>query len=143
MSRAALVLAGILIVLGCGNSESWAGEGEKAGKPVTFTGTFNWKRQGKKTHDLKGIFTPDGENKYKVVWHFKWRKKPVKYEGFVNGNIQNGEISGEGWTANKKRRWTFKGVAKNWTLQCNHTEVSNKKKPVPTGTFTIKPEVAK
>ncbi len=142
-SSLAMVELGILLMFGLGlqtqaeEKGAEKKEGAPAAEAVTYGGTFNWNREKGKTHPLKGVFTPVGENKWNVIWSFKWKKKPVTYKGVVEGNLVNGNITGKSSTKDGKRNWTFTGTAKDGVMTCNHKELKGRKE-TPTGTIIIK-----
>ena len=62
---------------------------------IKVDGSFVWKRR---KSDYKGtfnaVFTPDGKNKWKVVFSFKYKGKPHKYAGTATGSLENGTLEG-------------------------------------------------
>lgn len=110
-----------------------AADGEK----VIVNGKFEWTtRPG--FHDLKGTLTPTGENQWNVAWSFKWNGKATVYQGVVKGDLMNGEVSGTGNDAQRNRSFSFKGTAKDGTLQFTHSEnTRGKSKATGTGHFAI------
>lgn len=89
---------------------------------VTVTGSFVWSAQKDKTHDIMGVFTPVGENKWSVVWSFKWDKGVQVWKGTAEGNLQDGELKGEALHPNGKRTFTFTTTAKDGQYSGKHTE---------------------
>lgn len=110
---------------------------EKGAKEVKVKGTFEWKNKKGQKNDLTGTLTPVKEGEWKVVWDFKWGNKPVTYEGVVNGNLINGDVSGTGNEIKGKRTFSFEGQAKDgtWTFQC--FETTKGKVPQGNGELTV------
>ena len=137
MSRTVMALLGLGLYLVCLGGNVHAADEKPGAKAttVTLTGTYNWGKKAKQP--LKGVFTPDGENKWKVVWTFKHKNKPHTYTGTVEGNLQNGPIKGESVNEGGKRKWKFEGAAKNGVIDCNHVELKGKREK-KTGQFSIK-----
>ncbi len=143
MKRSGVALLGMVLYLGSFSSNIHAADQEAGAKAaeVTFTGTFEWSRKKGKKHNIKGVFTPDGANKWKVIWTFKWGKGNETYTGTAEGNLDNGPLKGQalrkqGPKVKKpdKRLWKFEGVVKNGELNANHTSSNGK----PSGIITIK-----
>lgn len=107
------------------------------GQEAKVKGTFEWSNKKGEQHDLEGKLTRTSDKEWKVVWDFKWSNKPVTYEGIVQGDINNGDISGTGDEVKGKRKFSFEGKAKDgvWKFEC--FEVTQGKKAQGTGELTV------
>jgi hypothetical protein len=107
--------------------------------PITMKGHFNWNKQKDQEHDLNAAFTPTGENAWDVVFDFKWKGKPMRYEGEARGSLESGSFEGAASTDGGKRRWIYSGKADAGTINCKHTQVmrGGKEQSLLTGNFTI------
>lgn len=127
MNKIAIALLGVALHLGCLDSNAQAADANTGA--VTFSGTFDWGR--KKDQKIQGVFTPDGANKWKVVWTFKWKKKDEIYTGSAEGNLVNGSVKGSAIRMDHKdktkphpkdkRKFTFNVTAKDGTLSGKHS----------------------
>jgi hypothetical protein len=111
---------------------------------VTWTGSFVWSKRNKDTHQIKAVFTPDGENKWKVSFHFEFRDKDHVYSGTAEGSLAAGELKGEIFSDDKnKRKFTFKGDVKEGAFSGTHEEIRGWRKDKPkvrdTGTMRLSP----
>ena len=120
--------------LAAGNITLYAGD-------VVFRGTYEWKRsKNTVTGPLKAVFTPDGKEKWKVVFKFTYQKKPYTYTGTVTGSLNNGRIHGDVLNETKKRKFAFSAVIKNGKMTGKHKEIKkrgSKTREINTGTMTL------
>ena len=117
--------------------------GVSSAADIDRSGSFTWQRKTPTSGDLKGTFTPTGEDTYSVVFHCEWRKKPLVYTGTVTGDIMHGKFSGLCTDAAGKRSWNIRGEVKDGVTTCEHFEIKKGKgeeapKERYTGTFEIK-----
>lgn len=104
-------------------------------RTVTLSGWFTWGKRPQK-HDLRGVFTKTGSNRYDVAWHFRWGNKPQLYRGTMAGDFRRGRVQGQAGSGG--RTWTFEGTARNGTLSCKHYETTGGKRNF-SGEFLIRP----
>jgi hypothetical protein len=132
--RTALSVAALFFLFG---AAALAGDGVEA------NGKYIWVDKGKKRDEglLKAVFTPDGDNKWKVTFYFAWKKKKHVYKGTATGSLKNGAIAGEVKSDDKKpRTFAFSGNAANGEMTGKHWEIrvrKGKRRETPTGTFTL------
>src|ERR1041384_3118053 len=101
-------------------------------KDITMTGTFVWDKKKGQNHDIKAVFTPNGDKKWNVVFTFQWAMGKNKHKdggeqswkGTAEGDLVNGDIKGEGLHPNGVRKFTFTGTSKDGKIDATHTEVS-------------------
>lgn len=110
-----------------------------AAEPVVLEGSFNWTKQGEKTHPLKATFTSTGKDKWDVVFSFKWKNKPQNWKGTAEGDLNGGALKGTAETNGGKRTWEYSGKASDGVLKCNHTQLTRngQENEVKTGTFEL------
>ena len=119
---AALVLTGYIGIVG-------------ADEPRTLKGEFVWNHRDSAV-DLEAVFTPTGENRWDVAFHFEFRGKPHTYSGTAEGSLTDGGLSGKVRNENKKRTFTFKGKFKNEVFTGAHAETTDGRAQ-STGTLTL------
>ncbi|MCZ7646080.1 MAG: hypothetical protein M5U26_12465 [Planctomycetota bacterium] len=130
-----LTLAVLGIAYGlCGSGACRAADGD-----VTCKGTFSWSNEKNQKHDIKGVFTPNGDKKWNVVWTFTWKGGAQTWKGTAEGDLTNGEVKGEGLHPNGKRTFSFVGAAKDGNMEIKHTETTGGR-PKDTGVMVIKKE---
>jgi len=134
MRKIAMSLAVLVVAYGasiCGHCLAADGD-------ITLNGTFVWDKKAAKDHPIKAVFTPNGDKKWTVVYSFEWGPKGAQsWKGTAEGDLKNGEIKGEGLHPDGRRKFTFKGTAKDGKIDCTHNETTSGK-PEATGTMTLK-----
>ena len=107
------------------------------GQQAAVKGSFEWEQKRGERHDLEGTLVRTSGDDWKVTWNFKWGNQPVTYEGTVHGNLTSGSVSGTGMDAQKKRKFSFEGTAKDgvWNIHC--FEITQGKKPQGIGELTL------
>lgn len=78
----------------------------------TLEGEFIWERDD---HDiagpLKAVFESTGEDTWDVSFHFTFEDKPHVYTGTANGNLKDGELTGEVLSDGEEQQpYTFSGT---------------------------------
>lgn len=136
MRRLILAIAALLMISMSGICED----------KITWTGSFVWKKRDKDTHQVKAVFIPDGENKWKVSFFFEFRDEDHVYTGSAEGSLEGGELKGEVFSDDKKKRkFMFRGDVKDGEFSGTHEEIRGwtKAKPKPRDTGTMKLSAAK
>ena len=118
------------ILFTCGVGASASEDGAKAAKP-TYTGTYKWRKE---CNPLTAVFTPDGANKWTVVFTYTRGRKKGTMTGTAEGDLTTGAIKGKAERKKGGRNWTFSGTAKSGVLSCDATEVKGRR---CNGTFEI------
>jgi hypothetical protein len=119
---------------------SVAGAGSRclaADNDLKLSGSFVWEKKKGQNHNIKAVFTPDGDKKWKIVFTFDWGKGPQTWNGSATGDLVNGDIKGEGLHPDGHRKFTFSGTAKDGKIDCTHNETTAGRAEA-TGTMTLK-----
>ena len=124
--RMTAVVAALVVSLGLVN-----GADEKR----TLKGSFEWVDAGKKG-DLEAVFTPTGEGKWDVAFHFEFRGAHV-YAGTAEGSLSGGDLKGRVQNDDKNRTFTFTGAFTDGEFRGTHAEVGDDGEHA-TGTMTLK-----
>ncbi len=104
---------------------------------VKMTGTFVWDHQPAQNHPLTAIFTPNGDKKWTAVFTFDWGPKGAQsWKGTAEGDLKTGEVKGEGFHPDGRRKFTYSGKFKDGKLVCSHNETTSGA-PAATGTMTL------
>ena len=104
---------------------------------VKWKGEYKWVRtKGEKKGTVTAEFAPDGENKWKVKFFFKWGKKDHIYTGTATGSVKDGKLKGTVLNDTKKRSFTFEGTVKEGTLTGTYNETT-KGRAKKTGVITM------
>lgn len=103
----------------------------------TLKGSFEWTDSGKKG-DLEAVFTPTGEGKWDVAFHFEFRGKPHIYAGTAEGTLADGDLKGRVLTDEKDRTFSFTGTFTEGEFHGTHAEVGDDDGERATGTLTLK-----
>ena len=102
----------------------------------TLKGTYEWTDGGNKGA-LEAVFTPAGEGKWEVAFHFEFDGQPHVYAGTAEGSLSEGALKGAVKTENNKRTFTFTGTFQGGTFTGTHAD-SSPDGEHPTGTLTLK-----
>ncbi len=101
----------------------------------TFSGSYDWSDGG--SDELSAEFRPDGEDRWKVTFRFKWNGKDHSWKGEATGSLsEDGTVSGTVDSGMGRRVWSFEAQLSGETLTGKHTEVTGGKK-YETGTFSL------
>jgi len=117
---------GVIMILICGMAQAGAAPSG------TLSGTYKWKGKDQK---LEGVLTPDGDGKWTVKWTYDRGNKPKNSDGAVQGDLINGQLSGNGSIG--KRGFKFDGQIQNGTINAQHYETTGNKTK-KTGTLVLK-----
>ena len=101
----------------------------------TLTGEYRW--DSYERGRLEAVFTPAGDGRWEVAFHFRWSGQPRVFSGTAVGNLTSGELRGEVQSENKRRTWVFRGSFKNGKFRGTHAEVSWRGRERETGTLTL------
>ena len=123
---AAVVVAGVPVVVGVTG----------AADTRTMTGSYEWSDTGKKGN-LEAVFTPAGEEKWDVSFHFVFEGQKHVYSGTAQGNLTTGDLRGRVQNEGGNRTWTFKGAFEDGKFKGTHAEVQ-KDGEHATGTLHLK-----
>lgn len=102
----------------------------------TLTGEYLWERR-EMSGPLEAVFTPAGEGKWEVSFHFTFREESHTYTGMAEGSLTEGALSGEVLNESKERTFTFTGAFDEGVFTGTHAEIREGKK-IDTGTMTLK-----
>ena len=102
----------------------------------TLKGTFNWTDM-KKSGDLEAVFTPTGEGKWDVAFHFEFRGEPHTYAGTAEGSLSDGDLKGRVLNDKGNRTFIFKGTFDDGVFHGTHAEVGDDGEH-DTGSLTLK-----
>jgi hypothetical protein len=134
MRRTSWLTLAALIVLAFCAGDSQAGESRR------LKGGFAW-NQRDKTGDLEAVFTPTGDKKWDVAFHFTFRDEKHVYSGTAEGGLAEGELKGTVLNEQKSRTFMFKGAFADGGFQGTHAEIEDGQDH-PTGTLTLRESAA-
>ena len=129
MKKFALPLVALLVLLIAQILPSEAEESR------TLNGEFVWNQRGA-NGPLEAIFTPTGEGRWDVTFHFDIHGSSHAYTGTASGSLSEGELSGEVRNENEKRTFVFGGAFKDGVFAGTHAETTGGRKQ-KTGTLTL------
>ena len=75
-----LLVMGLCLGLGFAGSEAK----EKKAKNQKFSGSYDWKQGG--SDELTAEFKPDGEDRWKVTFRFRWGGNDNSWKGSAEGS---------------------------------------------------------
>ena len=101
----------------------------------TLNGEFHWTDRGKRG-DIEAVFTPAGDGKWDVAFHFSFRRQEHVFRGTAEGSLSDGALSGEVFSENRRRTFTFNGKFKDGKFRGDHAEIEGGRKH-STGTLTL------
>lgn len=107
---------------------------------VTLEGSFVWAREeGDLGGDLKAVMTPDGENSWKIAFHFVWEEQPHIYTGTATGSLTDGVLEGKAINDSKERPRTyrFSGTFEDGTFTGTHALIRKDGTERDSGTLTL------
>ncbi len=128
MKKVSLLLAVAVLLLPTFGGQLGADEA------TTLTGEYVWNRQDVPT-EIEAVFTPAGDAKWDVSFHFDFRNEGHIYTGTAEGSLTEGSLKGEVRNENKKRTFIFSGEFSDGVFNGTHAELRDGKK---TDTGTIK-----
>lgn len=112
----------------------------RAAQPRRLTGEFAWDTRDK-SGDLEAVFTPTGEHRWDVAFHFSFRNESHVYSGTAEGDLGQGQLKGTVYNEPKSRTFTFKGAFADGTFSGTHAEIEDGAEHA-TGTLTLREPVA-
>ena len=121
----------LLLVIGC--AALAAKDDKKDGK--TLTGKYNWTQSGE-AGDLEAVFTPAGEGKWSVDFHFAHGGDQHVYSGSAEGSLTDGELRGKMTNEGGKRHFTFDMKFEEGRFKGTHAEVTGGREQ-RTGTLNL------
>ena len=104
----------------------------------TLTGSYLWE-QGGDRGPLEAVFTPAGDLRWDVSFHFEHGGSNHTYTGTAEGHLDEGALSGKVQADRRRRTFTFRGEFKNGKFSGTHAEVMGNDQQ-RTGTFTMSPK---
>lgn len=102
----------------------------------TLKGSYEW-TDSNKSGPLEAVFTPTGEGKWDVAFHFNFQGKPHTYAGTAEGTLAGGELKGRVLNDAKDRTFVFAGSFTGEEFSGTHAEVGDDGEH-PTGKLTLK-----
>ena len=129
MKRASLLLVVVLALVASPAASLHAGETH------TLKGEFVWSNRDR-SGGLEAVFTPVGERKWEVSFHFTFRGADHVYSGTAEGSLSEGELSGSVQNENQRRTFTFSGEFKDGRFSGTHAEIDGAREQ-QTGTLTL------
>ena len=120
------VVAALVISLGLVTS---------ADEKRTLKGTFDWTDSGKKGN-LEAVFTPTGQGKWDVAFHFEFQGQPHTYAGTAAGTLTGGDLKGRVLSDRQNRTFSFTGTFTEGVFHGSHAEIEDDGGH-PTGTLTL------
>ena len=101
---------------------------------ATFTGTYDWKQGG--SDELSAEFTPDGPDRWKVTFRFRFDGKERTWKGTAEGSLNDG-TKVTGTARNKKKNFEWKATVEAGVMRGRHTEIFDGGRKFATGTFEV------
>ena len=109
----------------------------QADEAKTLNGQYIWNFQKEKSGDLEAVFTPIGDDKWEVAFHFEFNGAGHTYSGTADGSLAEGKLQGKVQNEAKKRTFTFTGVFEAGEFKGTHAELNSDGEPFDTGTLTL------
>jgi hypothetical protein len=109
-----------------------------ADEAMTLNGQYVWNYQNEKPGDLEAVFTPAGEDKWDVAFHFEFNGAGHTYSGTAEGSLSEGKLEGKVQNEARKRTFTFTGAFEAGEFKGTHAELNSEGKPFDTGTLTLR-----
>ena len=130
MKRTAVTFIALALLLPAAGTVADAGE-------QTLNGTYIW--NSGRPGDLKAVFTPRGDGRWEVAFHFRFRGSPEVFRGTAAGNLSTGKLEGRvrNRNGNGGRTFTFRGEFEDGTFRGTHAELFGRRES-STGTLTLK-----
>ncbi len=86
---------------------------------------------------LRAIFTPDGEGRWTVVFHFSHAGRRHAYRGIAAGDLTGGVLSGRVENESGGRTFTFRCEFRDGKFKGHHYEIAGGREH-RTGTLTLR-----
>lgn len=107
------------------------GDGAESG--WSFRGEY---RSGYGDGPLEAVFTPAGEERWEVSFHFTFSGRDRTYSGTAEGRLDEGRLHGRVETPNGSRTFTFRGEVAGGRFRGIHAELYRDREH-KTGTLTF------
>ena len=101
---------------------------------TTFEGRYDWSQGG--GDELRADFRPDGEDRWKVAFRFRFSGRKETWTGTAQGGLTDGSKL-TGTAKMGSRNWIFDAEIKDGVMRGSHREVKRSGREYPTGTFEI------
>lgn len=72
---------------------------------------------------LTAVFTPTGDKRWDVVFHFKFHGKKHAYVGTAEGSLDGGTLGGNVKNESGQRTFTFEGRFRDGAFRGTHAEL--------------------
>jgi hypothetical protein len=131
MKRAALLVIALTMILAIPTHQTVATDSQ------TLMGTYIWGAVGTES-DLEAIFSPTGDERWTVDFHFNFRGQDHTYSGTAEGSLTEGALQGTVKNDSKRRTFTFEGSFSEGVFTGTHAEVEDGK-AIDTGTMALSP----
>jgi hypothetical protein len=129
--RRATQLVAVVAVLAVSLGLAVGGDEER-----TLTGSYRW-ADGGRSGDLKAVFTPTGDSKWDVAFHFDFNGERHVYSGTAEGTLSGGVLEGRVLNERRNRSFTFKGTFSEGEFHGTHAETTGGGEQA-TGSLTLK-----
>lgn len=100
---------------------------------IKLTGTYLTRYDPGVQHTVTAVLTPTGQNEYKAVYTFDWKKSKQVWNGTLTGNLRDGAVSCTAATPDGRRRFVMRATAAQGVVKGQTFEL--KGKDDPTGTI--------
>jgi len=104
---------------------------------ITRYGHYTW--NSGKPSDLRAVFTPDGNQRWRVDFYFRFRGQRHVYSGTAQGNLDDGRLQGQVTNESGARSFSFEGWTKDQRFNGTHAEISRRGRTQPTGKLELRP----
>ena len=88
----------------------------------TLAGEYVWSEGSR--GDLEAVFTANGQDEWKVAFHFRFRGRGHVYRGVANGSLLQGKLKGTVRNENERRTFTFRGELEDGEFRGTHAETT-------------------
>jgi len=88
--------------------------------------------------DLEAVFTPAGEDRWSVDFHFTFQGQPHVFSGTARGNLVDGELEGTVRTEDQRGTFTFRGAFADGVFYGTHAQLVEDGREQKTGTLTLR-----
>jgi hypothetical protein len=124
-----LFMGAALLLVGLG-----VGSAQARKDTTTFEGRYEWSQNG--GDELRADFRPDGENRWKVAFRFRFGGRKETWSGTAQGGLTDGsKVTGTAKMGS--RNWIFDAEIEEGVMRGSHREVKRSGREYPTGTFEI------
>ncbi len=106
---------------------------------VTLHGSYIWKGDPRDPGELRAVFTPQEEGRWRVAFHFRFDGRKHVYRGSAQGSLENGRLSGTVKNERGNRTFLFDGTARDGNFSGNHSERRRNGRTEKSGTLRLSP----